>query len=71
MVSALEILQAVVEGGVHFVRVLGEEGEDRGTVFNLKRVDFSSTFMRQVTLSSSRSQMMGAETCCWSSSFLA
>ena len=44
MVSALEILQAVVEGGVHFVGILGEEGEDGSAVFDFEGVDFLFDF---------------------------
>ena len=39
-----EVLEAVVEGGVHFVGVLGEEGEDGGAVFDFEGVDFLFDF---------------------------
>lgn len=43
-VSAFEVLETVVECGVHFVGILGEEGEDGGAVFDFEGVDFLFDF---------------------------
>lgn len=43
-VSTFEVFEAIVEGGVHFVGILGEKGEDGGAVFDFEWVDFLFDF---------------------------
>lgn len=43
-ISAFEVFEAVVKGGVHFVGILGEEGEDGSAVFDFEGVDFLFDF---------------------------